>query len=188
MTIQRFLPLAFVCLLCATASRATTLPADSTAELVLQAERVCCATCESVEARVDARTGLVFTHVRLRLLENLKGSGSSDQVELRIVGGEVGGIRTVVAGLPRFKAGRESVLMLGRRNRLGYRVLVAGSRGVLPLKADERGQRRLTGRVTGLGELSGKHGVSLDEFRAAVKRVLEEDKRRKAEAAERKGK
>ena len=188
MPIQRLLLLAAVCLVCAAGATATTLPSDTTAALVLQSERVCCASCESVEARVDPRSGLVFTHVRLRLLENLKGSGSGDTVELRIVGGEANGIRTVVAGMPRFRPGRESVLMLGRKNRLGYPVLVAGGRGVLPLKADKSGQRRLAARVSGFGDLSGKQGVHLDEFRTAVRRVVEEAERRKAErASERKG-
>jgi hypothetical protein len=181
MPTQRLHLLVAVCLLCAAGARATTFPSDSTASLVLQSERVCCASCESVEARVDPRSGLVFTHVRLRLLEDLKGSGTGDSVELRIVGGEANGIRTVVAGMPRFKPGRESVLMLGRKNRLGYRVLVSASRGVLPLKADKRGVRRLTGRLSGFGELSGKSGVRLDEFRAEVRRILAEAERRQAE-------
>jgi hypothetical protein len=169
-----------VCLLTGTTT-ATTFPADTTGDMVVEAERICCARCESIETRVDPRTGLVFTHVRLRRLEDLKGAGRTDTIHLRIVGGTSGDRVTSVPGMPRFRRDEESVLMLGRRNRLGYRVVLQARRGAVPLRKDKRGRRWLTHAVTGLPGLRSDGPVRLDEFRSAVKRRLLEHERARKE-------
>jgi hypothetical protein len=171
---------ALVCLLAATTS-ATTFPTTTTGDLVVKAERVCCARCESVETRVDPKTGLVFTHVRLRRLEDLKGSGSGDTIHLRLVGGRSGDRITSVPGMPRFEQAQESILLLGRRNRLGYRVVLQARRGVVPLRKDKQGRRWLAHCVTGMPGLRGDRPVRLDEFRDSLKRKVEEAERRKRE-------
>ena len=172
--------------LLAVTATGTTLPSSTTGELVLKATRICCARCESVEVRRDPKSGLIFTHVRLRPLEDLKGGGDSSTIELRIVGGEVDGVKTVVAGMPRFRPGRESILFLGKKNRAGYPVVVEARKGVLDLRADKRGRRMLRARVSGLEDLGRKRDVSLDDFRGAVRRVLEEEReRRRAKRAAR---
>jgi len=154
---------------------ATTLDPATTAELVRRAERVSCAKCESCEARRDPRSGLVFTHVRLTVLEDLKGRSPSSTLALRIVGGRDGSIATIVPGMPRFDPGKEVVVLLGKRNRAGYPVVVQASRGVHRLRRDEDGRRYLRGVVTGFEELRGKRRVSLDDFRAAVRRAGREE-------------
>ena len=154
------------------AAPATTFRRETTADLVRRAERVCSVLCESIEPRRDPRSGFVFTHVRLRVLEELKGRVASATIELRIPGGRVGGVETIVAGMPRFKPGTESVVLLGARNREGYRVLLQGRGGVLPLLKDRRGRRCVAARVTGMAELKGRRVVTIDDFRASVKRVL----------------
>jgi len=158
-------------LLMAVPTPATTYRRLSTADLVRRSERVSCVACESVEARVDAATGIIFTFVRLRLLEDLKGRSASSTVTLRIVGGRVGRRAMVVAGMPVFHRGEEAVLLLGRRNRAGYPVLMQARRGVLRLRKDRRGRRYLQGRVTGLPGAAGSRRVFLDAFRGAVKRL-----------------
>jgi len=155
-----------VLLLICTLTSATTLPRATTLDIVREAQRVCCVRCESVEARVDPRSGFVFTHVRLRLLEDLKGKAEGATVELRIVGGQIGDVRTVVAGMPRFRKGGESVVMLGRKNRQGYPVVIHAGRGVLPLRKDKRGRRHVAVRITGF-DLADR---TLDSFRSAVLR------------------
>jgi hypothetical protein len=151
---------------------ATTFSRETTQDLVLRAQRVSCAACERVEMRRDPRLGVVFTHVRLRLLEDLKGTSPSGTIELRIVGGRDGDVETIVPGMPRFRMGQEAIYLLGPRNRQGYPVLLQARRGVLPLRRGPRAQRFLAAHVTGIAELRGKRRVSLDAFRGAVRRLL----------------
>jgi hypothetical protein len=76
--------------------------------------------------------------------------------------------------MPRFEAGREQVLLLGRRNADGFPVLLQASGGVLPLRKDREGRRCLSVPVTGVKDLEGEDEVSLDAFRSAVKRIVRE--------------
>jgi hypothetical protein len=164
--------MAAACLL-ATWAPATTFSNATTADLVSKAERVCCARCDAIETRRDPRTGLIFTHVRLRLLEDIKGRSGDATIRLRIVGGRLGNEETIVAGMPRFKKGGESVLLLGKANRAGYPVVLEARRGVLHLRRGEKGGRYLAERVTGLKELEGRRRVALDDFRGAVVRLAQ---------------
>ncbi|MCK6461252.1 MAG: hypothetical protein L6Q95_15320 [Planctomycetes bacterium] len=165
--------LAFALLL-ADAAPGTTLSRETTADLVCCAERVCCAAVESVQSRKDPRSGFVFTHVRLRLLEDMKGGGEGTTIELRLPGGRADGVETAAPGMPRFETGREAVLLLGRKNAEGYPVVLQATGGVLPLRKDRDGRRRLASPVTGIRELEGGEAVSLDSFRSAVKRIVRE--------------
>jgi len=158
--------------LLAAAAPATTLPDRTTRDLLIEAERVCCLSCASVEARRDARTGIVFTHVRLDLLEDMKGVSASGTVELRLAGGEVDGVRTVVPGMPTFRAGEEAILLLGPPNALGHPVLLDAAQGVVRLRKEKDGTRLLASRVTGVEELAGRRRVSVGDFRSALGEVL----------------
>jgi hypothetical protein len=177
LTRQSLTAAALICLAAATAP-ATTFSRETTHDLVLRAQRVSCAACESVEMRRDPRLGAVFTHVRLRLLEDLKGTSPTGTIELKIVGGRDGDVETVVAGMPRFRVGQEAIYLLGDRNREGYPVLLQARRGVLPLRRGAREQRYLATRVSGIAELRGKRRVSLDAFRGAVRRLVREQRER----------
>jgi hypothetical protein len=165
-------------LVLAARARGTTLSEATTAEMVVEADRVCAATVESVEPRRDPRSGFVFSHVRLRLLEEMKSDAGDAVLELRLPGGAVDGVRTVAPGFPRFEKGDEALFLLGPRNAEGYPVVLHASRGVIPLRADKARRRCLCAPVTGLSELSGERQVTLDAFRASVQRLL------KARAAE----
>jgi hypothetical protein len=168
---------ALVCLP-ATLAPATTFSSATTGDLIARAQRVCCVTCEGVETRRDPLTGMVFTHVRLRLLEDLKGVSTAGTIRLRLVGGRSGSVATVVAGMPRFRVGEETVLLLGPPNRAGYPVVLQARRGVLPLVRGPREQRHVRGPVTGIPELRGRRRISLDRFRAAVARIEREARER----------
>jgi hypothetical protein len=175
--------LLIACLASALAPATTLAPLD-TGELIDRAARVVCARCESCEARRDPQSGIVFTHVRLAVLEDMKGRSPGAVLELRIVGGKDGNEETVVADMPRFPAGGESVILLGPENRLGYPVVVQASRGVLHLARDERGERYVRTAVTGLADGDDPRRFGLDAFRAAVKRrVREAEERGAAERA-----
>jgi hypothetical protein len=161
-------------LLLAAATPATTFAPATTGDLVRAARRVCCVKCEEVEERLEA-SGLVFTHVRLSLLEDLKGSGPTTEIRLRVVGGTAGGVTTKVEGLPRFRAGEESVLLLGAANAAGFPSVAHGARGLLRMRRDEEGRPYLRERVTGLDGLGEDRRVLLSDFREAVRRAVRED-------------
>jgi len=167
----------------ASVAAATTLREATTCDLVEGAERVCCAVCESVEARVDPRTGMVFTHASFRLLEDLKGRGAGGAtIRLRVVGGKVGNLATIVEGMPAFRPAEERVLFLGRPNDAGFETLYFAGRGAIRVEADDRGARWIADRVTGFRELDGARRIPLDEFREAVVREVRALERRRAES------
>jgi hypothetical protein len=159
-------------LLMAAAAPGTTFSAETTADLIVKAERICCAVVDGAEARRDPRTGFVFEHVRLRLLEDIKGRTEGSVIELRLPGGRADGVVTVAPGMPRLKTGQEAVLLLGARNRDGFPVVLQAAGGVLPLRAEASGRRCLCAPVSGMKELEGERQVTLDSFRASVKRLL----------------
>ena len=161
---------ASILLLTCTLSLATTLKRATTRDLVREAQRVCCVRVESVEARLDARSGFVFTHVKLRCLEDLKGKPEGPTLELRFVGGESANVRTVVAGMPRLRKGEECVVFLGARSRQGPRVLIHAGRAVMHVRKDKQGRRHVASRVTGFD----LDDTSLDAFRGAVLRDVRE--------------
>jgi hypothetical protein len=140
---------------------------------------VCCVRCEEVEERLDA-SGLVFTHVRLTLLEDMKGAGQGSEVRLRVVGGTAGGVTTKVEGMPRFRPGEESVLVLGPPGPHGFPPVAHGARGHLKMRRDEEGRRYLAERPTGLEGLGEGRRVLLSEFREAVRRAVREEESRGA--------
>jgi len=167
---------AALCLL-AGATPATTLSPTTTKDLVHLAQRVCCVRCESVEARLDRVSGLVFTYARFKLIEELKGAGDPGVIELRVVGGEAGGIRTVVAGMPTFRPSGECVLFLGKKNRLGYPVIVQAGRGAIGLRRTKQGVRIMARAIDGFEELKGRKRVTLARFSTAVRGAVREKKR-----------
>lgn len=180
---------AVVCLL-AGATAATTYSRSTTNDLVHLSRRVCCARCESVEARLDPSSGIVFTHVRLRLLEDIKGRdpdgrGEGSILELRLAGGRAAGVETRVRDMPSFKPGAECVLFLGKRNRLGYPVVVQARRGAIDLRRGGRGERRLARTVTGFPDLDERRHVTLDEFRGSVRKAVRKREQELAKQRER---
>ena len=177
--IHRTIPVGTVVCLLSLAVGATTLPKRTTRDLLERSDRVCCVECSSCEPRLDRASGIVFTHVRFTVLEEMKGTGEKT-FEIRIPGGEAEGMRTVVAGMPRFTRGQESVLFLKRAQPTGSTVdrpakarwvVSLAHRGHVPIQKDKSGKRRLTGFVTGFRDLAPIH-TGLDEFRTAVRGEL----------------
>lgn len=169
-----------VCL--APLAAATTTEPCTTCSLVGSAERVCCAVCDSVEARLDPRSGMVFTHASFRLLEDFKGRGAGAAIRLRIVGGRVGQVATVVHGMPEFRAGEECVLFLGKPNDEGFDTIHGAARGVVRVRPGPRGERFVASRVDGFPELHGSARVALGDLREAILREARALELRRAEA------
>ena len=167
---------AALCLL-AGATPATTFDRATTLDLVHLAERVCCVRCESVETHLDPASGLVFTHARFVLVEDMKGGGKKGVLELRVIGGEAAGVRTIVSGMPRFRKGGECVLFLGKKNRGGYPVVVQAARGSIGVRRTKKGERYLARPVDGFADIKGHARVGLADFSEAVKRAVRKKER-----------
>ena len=123
--------------------------------------------------------GLRMTRARLAVLEEMKGGGERT-FDVRIPGGEAEGVRTVVAGMPKFRSGQEAVLFLKRAKPVGAPARTSAStqwvvslahRGHVPIHKDKSGERRLSGFVTGFRALAPVR-TGLDEFRTAVRYEL----------------
>lgn len=165
--------LALVTLICAAPLPATTFENVTTAELARRSERVAVVKCESCRAERDRHSGLVFTHVRLTLLEDLKGQSAGSTLELRLIGGEADGVRTVVVGMPVFCVGEECILLLGKRNAAGHPTVVAARRGMVRLQRDKQGKRFLRDRVSGFDGLPRtRRRVELGAFRTAFRAAM----------------
>jgi len=169
MPTRRRVPGALLVLAWALPAGGTTLEDCTTCAMVARAERVVSAACESVEARRDPRSGVVFTHVTLRLLEEMKGEGAGGVIRLRVVGGRDGRTATVVSLMPEFRAGEECILFLGPPNDLGFSTLAFARRGVLRVAQDEEGERRVRDPVTGFPGLGAARRPALDDVRAAIR-------------------
>ncbi|MHC4955464.1 MAG: hypothetical protein ACYTGZ_16550 [Planctomycetota bacterium] len=168
----------FAALLGSAATEATTFENVTTAELARRAARVAVVRCDSCRAIRDRQSGLVYTHVRLRLLEDLKGRSAGSTIDLKLVGGEADGVRTVVVGMPRFVSGEESILLLGKKNAEGYSTVVAARRGMVRMRRDKQGVRYLRDRVTGFDTLArSKRKIDLTSFRAAFLDAMRKKKK-----------
>ena len=162
-----------VTLLLISSLEATTFEAVSTAELAHRADRVVTARCVRCRVVKDPKSGLVFTETELQLLEDLKGPTRTSRIVLRLPGGELDGVKTIVAGMPQFESDREYVVMLGKKNRAGFETVVAAQRGVMKVVRTKSGKRRLRGPMTGFAELKNERVVSLSSFRQALRKDAE---------------
>jgi hypothetical protein len=99
---------------------ATTLVDASPEELAARADAVVRGTVESVEARRRPGSKRVFTYVRVRVTERLKGG--EDAALVRVPGGSADGYTQAVAGAPDFTEGEEVLLFLRKRRGGQYEV------------------------------------------------------------------
>ncbi len=170
------------CLLaCGAAGFATTYSNETTAALAIRATQVCCVRCERVEPQRDPRSNLVFSIITLRVLETIAGTHRGPTLKLRLIGGRADGVETRVAGMPKFRVGGECVLLLGKKNRAGFPVVLQAARGAIPLRASKNGVRYVESFVTGFSGLRGPR-MTLDTFRAAVKNAVRQAQKKAARA------
>ncbi len=173
-----------VVLLWAVPIGATTFSRATVSDLVKKSRNVCCGRCVAVEARVDARSGFVFTYATMRIVEDLKGRAAAAEIVVRVPGGTANRRTTVVPGMPRFKPGESCVLLLGKKSKAGYPVFMEGGRGLLPLMKDRRGVWRLRDAPSGFPELKSEAGVTLDAFGKAVRALVRKEEAKARARAE----
>jgi hypothetical protein len=108
--------LALLLALAGSPARATQMEHLDTRALVLGSNDIVVAEVESVEPRWNAARTRIYTDVRVRVKQALKG-GAGETLTLTQLGGEVGPVRYTVPGCPVFKPGEESLLFVWRDTR-----------------------------------------------------------------------
>lgn len=121
----------------------------STPDLARSSTDIVVAKCISSEARVDEKTGLIFTYTTFKINENLKGK-YGDELVLRIVGGTVGDRTVSSPFLPTFKVNEEVVLFVGPKNAEGYPVLNSFTNGIYRVSSTDTGTKVINTSVSGL--------------------------------------
>ena len=151
----------------------------STPDLARSSVDIVVAKCISSEAKIDEKTGLIFTYTTFQIDENLKGK-YGDELVLRIVGGTVGDVTVSSPYLPAFKQGEEVVLFLGKKNSDGYPLLKSLNKGIYRVSTDNTGNRVINSRVSGLPIYSSRTDqrivnsdrLTLDDFIYSLQNVL----------------
>jgi hypothetical protein len=105
-------------------------------ELVRGADRIVVGEVASAESAWNAEKTAIFTTVRLRVSESVKGSKPGD-ILLRVEGGQVGDIAQAVSGGLSFAQGEQVVLFLKSESVLG------GPQGVYAVDGGKIGEQTL---------------------------------------------
>jgi hypothetical protein len=168
--------LALLALLAAVAT-ATTLQRMSLDELAASSPAVARARCMNTASRWEG--GHIWTFTDFEVLESLKGN-LPGRIQVRLVGGKVGGLHSTVEGVPRFAPGEEAYLFLARAP-AGDWTVTGWALGTFRIAREKR-----SGRETVTQDAAG---VSLfdpatRQFRAgSVRRMDGQEFRRQLDAA-----
>ncbi|HEY3135432.1 MAG TPA: putative Ig domain-containing protein [Blastocatellia bacterium] len=101
----------FLISFCATA-RASTFIIPTDDELIIDARAIVRGKVTSVSCQLDEQSGRIFTYVRLRVQEVLKGQIAGREIVLKEEGGQVGARGSIVWGTPRFELDERVLLYL----------------------------------------------------------------------------
>ncbi len=157
------------CVAGATPASAATLRARPEAEEIAAADRIVRGRIESVRVEHRAADGVIETVARVRVIDDFTGS-TEPFVEIRELGGTVGGTTLTVPGAARFLVG-DDIVALVERTRGTWRPS-AMARSVFGVRA-RPGGTDLIRQETG-GHVVGDPGParrSLGEFADAVRRI-----------------
>ncbi|HEV2386907.1 MAG TPA: hypothetical protein VGS20_06575 [Candidatus Acidoferrales bacterium] len=165
--------LAACIVLLAAAASATSLASMNLRQLTAAAQSVVRARCLSRQSRWEA--GEIWTLTRFHVLETFKGAPPAE-FTLRVLGGRVGGIESVVAGTPRFLPGDEVVLFLEPSPAGGYGI-TGWIEGTFPVRRDAQGRAYLmptrsaavSGPATGGFRPQPIRPMPLDDFRRQIR-------------------
>lgn len=97
---------------CAAGADASTFTLPSDDDLIIGARAIVRGKVLSVTCQFDDQAGRVFTYVRLRVGEVLKGQGVDKEIVLKQEGGQAGSRGSIIFGTPRFEKGEKVLLYL----------------------------------------------------------------------------
>lgn len=97
---------------CAAGADASTFTLPSDDDLIIGARAIVRGKVLSVTCQFDDQAGRVFTYVRLRVREVLKGQGVDKEIVLKQEGGQAGSRGSIIFGTPVFEKGEKVLLYL----------------------------------------------------------------------------
>jgi len=106
----------------ASSARASTFIMASDDDLIVGARAIVKGKVLSIDCQADEQTGRVFTYVRVRIQEVIKGEIAERQIVLKEEGGQVGNRGSTIFGSPRFNLGERVLLYLDTRRDGSLRV------------------------------------------------------------------
>jgi hypothetical protein len=106
----------------ASSARASTFVMMSDDDLIIGARAIVKGKVLSMDCQLDEQTGRIFTYVRVRVQEVLKGEITERQVVLKEEGGQVGSRGSTIFGAARFSGGERVLLYLDTRRDGSLRV------------------------------------------------------------------
>jgi hypothetical protein len=174
--LRKMIPALCVTALLAAPASATTIARMNLGQLAAAARVVVRARCLGNESRWEG--GEIWTFNRFQTLESFKGSAPA-AFTVRLIGGQVGGIESIVAGVPRFFAGEEVILFLDRAAGGAYSV-TAWVEGTFRVRRDAAGRRFVTqetatqevyDRAARRFHTKGIHRMPLAEFRRKLEGI-----------------
>lgn len=131
----------------ASAGRATTLVRMDLEQLATAAQVVARVRCLDTASRWDA--GHIWTFTTFEVLETFKGFAPRE-ITVRLIGGRVGSLHSVVDGVPRFRAGEEAILFL-EPTPAGEHTVVSWVQGTFRIRrVSETGRATVTQDTSGL--------------------------------------
>jgi hypothetical protein len=119
---------------------ATTLARMNLRQLATAATAIVRARCVGNASAWDA--GEIWTETQFQTLETYKGLIPA-QFPVRLIGGKVGGIESIVSDVPRFRPGEEVVLFLSQPRNGSYS-LIAWAEGTFRVRRDAAGRAYVT--------------------------------------------
>lgn len=188
---RKWIPILCVVALLAAPAAATTLAQMSLSQLT-QAARVI------VRARFlggasNWQRGEIWTASRFRVLETFKGRTAAE-ITVRTIGGRVGGVESLVDGVPHFVHGEEVVLFLDPLPQGGY-AITAWTEGTFRVRT-VRGRPYLTqataaqlvyNPATKKFHTAGVQRMPLAEFRRRMRQLTGEKPRLESDSAAKTG-
>ncbi len=171
--------LAFIFALAMLASQtgATTLARMNLQRLTAAATAIVRARC--LESSSTWEGGEIWTLTSFQTLESFKGALPGD-FTVRLIGGQVGGIESIVSEVPRFAPGEEVVLFLDTTTGGDYAV-TPWVEGTFRVRRDRAGRRIVTeesarqlvyDRATRKFRVEGIRRMPLGEFRLRIRSLL----------------
>lgn len=168
----------------AAAAQATTLRRMSLQELTTASAAVVRARCLGSESRWDS--GRIWTFSQFEVLESFKGEPAG-RIQVRLVGGRVGSLHSVVEGAPRFLPGEEAFLFLAP-TLMGDWTVTGWALGTFRVGRERHSDRETVTQDAGAVTLfdpqtgqfhpGGVRQMEAEEFRRQVRQAIERDARR----------
>lgn len=172
----------FACALLAGTATAATLARMDLSQLTRSATAVVQARC--LGSASSWERGEIWTLTRFEPIETFKGHMPAP-FTVRLIGGKVGAIESVVGGVPQFRRGEQVVLFLVPAPGGGYSI-IAWSEGTFRVRKDSRGRAFVTqdtaaqlvyDPATRKFQVRGVHRMPLTSFRKLVEKLARQTRR-----------